>query len=158
MTWSSGPKHGATTTNTKQYSDFAAANGFKGVLVEGWNTGWDGDWINNQNAFSFTQPYPDYDLPGLASYAKSKGVGLIAHNETSGGIANYERQLEAAFTLYESLGITSIKSGYVADTVGGGRWAVALRAVRRATSPQRDRNRRASPHHGRRTRADPRHW
>ena len=130
MTWSSGPKHGATTTNTKQYIDFAAANGFKGVLVEGWNTGWDGNWINNQNAFSFTQPYPDYDLPGLASYAKSKGVGLIAHNETSGGIANYERQLEAAFTLYESLGITSIKTGYVADTVGGGQSHYGQFAVR----------------------------
>ena len=27
MTWSSGPKHGATTENTKRYIDFAAANG-----------------------------------------------------------------------------------------------------------------------------------
>jgi alpha-glucosidase len=130
MTWSSGPKHGATTANTKQYIDFAAANGFKGVLVEGWNTGWDGNWINNQNAFSFTQPYPDYDLPGLAAYAKSKGVGLIAHNETSGGIANYERQMDDAFRLYQSLGITSIKTGYVADTVGGGQSHYGQFAVR----------------------------
>ena len=130
MTWSSGPKHGATTTNTRRYIDFAAANGFKGVLVEGWNTGWDGNWINNQNAFSFTQPYPDYDLPGLAAYAKSKGVGLIGHNETSGGIANYERQLEDAFRLYQSLGIRAIKSGYVADTVGGGQSHYGQFAVR----------------------------
>src|SRR5688500_6540092 len=65
MTWGSGPKHGATTENTKRYIDFAAANGFGGVLVEGWNTGWDGDWIANRDAFSFTQPYPDYDLQGL---------------------------------------------------------------------------------------------
>src|SRR5947207_5124400 len=63
MTWSSGPKHGATTANTKRYIDFAAANGFGGVLVEGWNVGWDGGWIQNRNAFSFTQAYPDYDLP-----------------------------------------------------------------------------------------------
>ena len=130
MTWSSGPKHGATTANTRQYIDFAAANGIKGVLVEGWNTGWDGDWIMNRNAFSFTQPYPDYDLPGLAAYAKSKGVGIIGHNETSGGIANYERQLEDAFRLYQSLGITAIKTGYVADTVGGGQSHYGQFAVR----------------------------
>ena len=130
MTWSSGPKHGATTANTRRYIDFAAANGFKGVLVEGWNTGWDGDWIMNRNAFSFTQSYPDYDLPGLAAYAKSKGVGIIGHNETSGGIANYERQLEDAFRLYQSLGITAIKTGYVADTVGGGQSHYGQFAVR----------------------------
>ena len=130
MTWESGPKHGATTANTKQYIDFAAANGFKGVLVEGWNTGWDGNWIANQNAFSFTQPYPDYDLKGLAAYATSKGVGLIAHNETSGGIANYERQLDDAFRLYQSLGIHAIKTGYVADTVGGGHSHYGQFAVR----------------------------
>ena len=130
MTWSSGPKHGATTANTRQYIDFAAANGFKGVLIEGWNTGWDGNWINNQNAFSFTQPYPDYDLPGLTAYAKSKGVGIIAHNETSGGIANYERQMDDAFRLYQSLGIHAIKTGYVADTVGGGQSHYGQFAVR----------------------------
>ena len=120
MTWSSGPKHGATTANTKRYIDFAAANGFGGVLVEGWNTGWDGDWIKNANAFSFTKPYPDYDLPGLAAYAKQKGVKLIAHNETSGGIVNYERQLDSAFSLYHSLGIDAVKSGYVTDTTPEG--------------------------------------
>ena len=120
MTWSSGPKHGATTANTKQYIDFAAANGFGGVLVEGWNTGWDGDWIQNRNAFSFTQAYPDYDLRGLASYAQSKGVKLIVHNETSGGIQNYERQMDAAFGLYHSLGLDAIKSGYVTDTTAEG--------------------------------------
>ncbi len=120
MTWSSGPKHGATTENTKRYIDFAAANGLGGVLVEGWNTGWDGDWIKNANAFSFTQAYPDYDLPGLAKYAESKGVHLIVHNETSGGIVNYERQMEAAYALYHSLGLDAIKSGYVTDTTPEG--------------------------------------
>jgi alpha-glucosidase len=120
MTWSSGPKHGATTENTKRYIDFAAANGIGGVLVEGWNTGWDGDWIKNANAFSFTQAYPDYDLPGLARYAQSKGVKLIVHNETSGGIVNYEKQMEAAFALYHSLGLDAIKSGYVTDTTPEG--------------------------------------
>src|SRR2546426_1097740 len=85
MTWSSGPKHGATTANTKRYIDFAAANGLGGVLVEGWNVGWDGDWIQNRNAFSFTKPYPDYDLAEVARYAHEKGVKLIVHNETSGG-------------------------------------------------------------------------
>jgi alpha-glucosidase len=120
MTWSSGPKHGATTEHTRRYIDFAAANGFGGVLVEGWNTGWDGDWIRNRNAFSFTQAYPDYDLPALAAYARSRGVRLIVHNETSGGIRNYERQLDSAFTLYQSLGLDAIKTGYVTDTIDGG--------------------------------------
>ncbi|HWA17186.1 MAG TPA: glycoside hydrolase family 97 protein, partial [Gemmatimonadales bacterium] len=120
MTWSSGPKHGATTENTKRYIDFAAKNGFGGVLVEGWNVGWDGDWIKNRDAFSFTQAYPDYDLPGLAQYAKAKKVKLIVHNETSGGIRNYERQLDSAFALYQSLGLDALKTGYVTDTVDGG--------------------------------------
>jgi alpha-glucosidase len=120
MTWNSGPKHGATTENTKRYIDFAAANGLGGVLVEGWNVGWDGDWIKNANAFSFTKAYPDYDLPGLARYAQSKGVKLIVHNETSGGVVNYERQMEAAYALYHSLGLDAIKSGYVTDTTPEG--------------------------------------
>jgi alpha-glucosidase len=120
MTWSSGPKHGATSENTKRYIDFAAANGIGGVLVEGWNVGWDGDWIKNANAFSFTQAYPDYNLPELASYAHKKGVKLIVHNETSGGIVNYERQMEAAYALYHSLGLDAIKSGYVTDTTPEG--------------------------------------
>jgi alpha-glucosidase len=120
MTWSSGPTHGATTENTRRYIDFAAANGFGGVLVEGWNIGWDGDWIANRNAFSFTRAYPDYDLPAVAAYAKAKGVRLIVHNETSGGIENYERQLDSAFALYQSLGVDAIKTGYVTDTTAEG--------------------------------------
>ena len=120
MTWNSGPKHGATTENTKRYIDFASRNGFGGVLVEGWNIGWDGDWIQNRNAFSFTQAYPDYDIAELARYAKSKGVHLIVHNETSGGIQNYERQIDSAFALYERLGLDGIKSGYVTDLTSEG--------------------------------------
>jgi alpha-glucosidase len=120
MTWGSGPRHGATTPNTRRYIDFAAANGFGGVLVEGWNVGWDGDWIANSDLFSFTLPYPDYDLAEVVAYARSKGVAMIAHNETSGGLANYERQMDSAFALYQSLGIHAIKSGYVIDTIPGG--------------------------------------
>ncbi|HEX4632650.1 MAG TPA: glycoside hydrolase family 97 catalytic domain-containing protein, partial [Gemmatimonadales bacterium] len=119
-TWATGAKHGATTARAKEYIDFAAANGFGGVLVEGWNVGWDGDWIKNRSGFSFTQANPDYDLAEVARYAKSKGVSLIVHNETSGGIENYERQLDSAFTLYQSLGVHAIKTGYVTDTIGNG--------------------------------------
>ena len=114
-TWGQGPKHGATTANAKRYIDFAAANGLKGTLVEGWNVGWDGDWTANRNIFSFTKAYPDYDLPAVAAYAKSKGVSLIVHNETAMGIENYERQLDSAFALYHSLGVHAIKTGYVND-------------------------------------------
>ena len=114
-TWGEGPTHGATTSNTRRYIDFAAANGMGGVLVEGWNIGWNGDWMANRNGFSFTTPYPDYDLEGLAAYARSKGVTIIGHNETAMGIENYERQLDSAFALYQRLGIRAIKTGYVND-------------------------------------------
>jgi alpha-glucosidase len=120
MTWSSGPQHGATTANAKRYIDFAAANGLGGVLVEGWNIGWDGDWIANRNAFSFTKAYPDYALAEVASYARQRGVRLIVHNETSGGVVNYERQMDSAFALYRSLGVDAIKTGYVTDLTSEG--------------------------------------
>ena len=116
--WASGPKHGATTQNARRYIDFAAKNGFRGVLVEGWNEGWDGDWFANGSTFSFTKPYPDFDLAAVAAYARSKGVHLIGHHETSGNIAHYEPQLPAALDLYAKLGIDSVKTGYVADAGG----------------------------------------
>lgn len=118
-TWAQGSKHGATTANTKRYIDFAAKHGFKGVLVEGWNVGWDGDWTKDGDKFSFTQPYPDYDLQELQQYALSKGVRLIAHNETGGAAVNYENQLEEAFSLYEKLGIRAVKTGYVNPKMDG---------------------------------------
>ncbi len=114
-TWGSGPKHGATTRRTLQYIDFAAKHGFDGVLVEGWNTGWDGDWFYNGAIFSFTEAYPDFDIEAVAAYAKKRGVRLVGHHETSGHLANYEQQMEAAFDLYERLGVRQVKTGYVAD-------------------------------------------
>ncbi|HEX9922392.1 MAG TPA: glycoside hydrolase family 97 protein [Anaerolineae bacterium] len=113
-TWSSGEKHGATTANAKRYVDFAAKYGFDGVLVEGWNVGWDGDWMQNSDKFSFTQPYDDFDLEEVTRYAAEKGVRLIGHHETSGGILNYERQMTDAFKLYNRLGVRAVKTGYVA--------------------------------------------
>ena len=113
--WASGPRHGATTANVRRHIDFAARHGFGGVLVEGWNVGWDGDWFGNGQDFSFTRPYPDYDLEGLAAYARQRGVQLIGHNETSGFAAHYEDQMEEAFALYRRLGIGAVKTGYVAD-------------------------------------------
>ena len=114
-TWGSGEKHGATTERTKAYIDFAAEHGFDGVLVEGWNFGWDGDWFSNGEIFSFTEAYSDFDIEALAAYAKERGVYLIGHHETSGAITNYEEQMAEAYALYESLGIPAIKTGYVAD-------------------------------------------
>ena len=117
-TWGSGPKHGATTAETKRYIDFAAKHGFDGVLVEGWNVGWDGDWYTNGDVFSFTQAYPDFDLEGLAAYAAERSVRLIGHHETAGSISNYERQMADAFDLYQALGVRQVKTGYVADAGG----------------------------------------
>ncbi len=116
--WASGEKHGANTANARRYIDFAAANGFRGVLVEGWNLGWDGDWFANGEDFSFTQPYPDFDLEALAAYAGERGVRLIGHHETSGNIINYESQLADGLDLYARLGIDGVKTGYVADAGG----------------------------------------
>jgi alpha-glucosidase len=113
-TWGSGPKHGATTAETKRYIDFAAQHHFRGVLVEGWNKGWDEDWFADGSSFSFTEPYPDFDIVALAEYAKKKGVHLVGHHETAGNIAHYEQQLGAALDLYARLGIDAVKTS-VAD-------------------------------------------
>ncbi|WP_223621159.1 glycoside hydrolase family 97 protein [Lysobacter sp. ESA13C] len=114
-TWSSGPRHGATDENVIRHIDFAAKNGFKGVLVEGWNLGWDGHWFGDGGEFDFSRSYPDFDLPKLSAYAKSKGVQLIGHHETAGNVARYESQLEAALALYQRMGVNAVKTGYVAD-------------------------------------------
>ena len=116
--WASGPKHGATTANVKRYIDFAAKHGFRGVLVEGWNKGWDGDWFARGDEFSFTEPYPDFDIEELSRYARQRNVRLVGHHETAGNIAVYEPQLEAALDLYGRLGIDAVKTGYVADMGG----------------------------------------
>ncbi|HEY0019281.1 MAG TPA: glycoside hydrolase family 97 protein [Longimicrobium sp.] len=115
-TWGQGPIHGARTDNVRRYLDFAAANGLGGTLVEGWNLGWDEDWFNTMQAtFSFTQAYPDFDLPGLAAYARERGMTLIGHHETATKIDNYERQLDSAMALYERVGVRAVKTGYVGD-------------------------------------------
>ncbi|GMA09055.1 alpha-glucosidase [Tetragenococcus halophilus subsp. flandriensis] len=118
--WASGADHGATTENAKKYIDFASEfldtkNQNIGMLVEGWNEGWDGEWADNGDLFSFTQPYPDFDLDEVVNYAHKNNIGYIMHNETSGDILNYEEQMDEAYQLYQDLGIHSIKSGYVAD-------------------------------------------
>ena len=116
--WASGEKHGATTENAKKYIDFAAKHGFRGVLIEGWNLGWDGNWFGNGRDFNFTEAYPDFDIAEVARYAAEKGVKIIGHHETGGNIKVYEEQLEDAMAFYESLGIDAVKSGYVADAGG----------------------------------------
>jgi alpha-glucosidase len=114
-TWGSGPDHGATTSETKRYMDFAEKYGFDGVLVEGWNLGWDGDWFFNGDLFSFTTSYEDFDIGEISAYGKSKGVRLIGHHETSGSVTNYANQMAPALDLYEKNGVRQVKTGYVAD-------------------------------------------
>jgi alpha-glucosidase len=135
-TWGSGRFHGANTENVKRYMDFAAKYGFDGVLVEGWNQGWDGDWIANGDKFSFTKAYPDFDIDAIAAYGKAKGVKLIGHNETGGGVPNYENQLDDAMKLYQKAGVGVIKTGYVhhsgdiADDKGAKQWFAGQYMVR----------------------------
>lgn len=116
--WATGPKHGATTANTVKMIDWAAANGLCGLLIEGWNLGWDGDWFANGWDFRFSQPTPDFDMTAIAAHAKKKGIGLIGHHETSGNLANYEAQLDAGMAYYARNGVTMVKTGYVADAGG----------------------------------------
>lgn len=112
-TWGSGKAFGATTERTKRYIDFAAEHGFSGVLVEGWNQGWDGNWIENGENFSFTKSHPQFDLKEVTQYARQKKVYLIGHHETSANVLTYEKQLSKAFALYKKMGVPAIKTGYV---------------------------------------------
>ncbi|MBA7525107.1 Glucan 1,4-alpha-glucosidase SusB [subsurface metagenome] len=118
-TWSQGPKHGATTANAMRYIDFAAENNFDGVLIEGWNYGWDEDWTVNGHLFEFIKPYPDFDIKKISNYAAKKGVKIIGHHETGGASINYENQLEDAFKFYQKYGVNTVKTGYVSDLLDG---------------------------------------
>ena len=118
FSWAQGPKHGATTARAKEYIDFAAKNGFGGVLIEGWNKGWDGNWFGHGDEFDFTTATPDFDLKAVTDYGRRKGVALIGHHETGGNIAVYEAQLEDAMALYQKMGVPAVKTGYVADAGG----------------------------------------
>lgn len=113
--------HGATTANVKKYIDFAAQHGFDGVLVEGWNVGWE-DWFGNAKdyVFDFQTPYPDFNLTELRDYAKSKNVKLIMHHETSGSTRNYERHLDAAFQFMKDNNYDAVKTGYVGNILPKG--------------------------------------
>jgi len=121
-TWHQGPKHAANTENVKKYIDFASANGFRGILVEGWNYGWDGSWMNGGTKFDFTKPYPDYDIEELSRYAAEKGVYIIGHHETGADIENYDSQLDDAYKYLADHGMKTVKTGYVenGDTLPNG--------------------------------------
>ena len=111
-------RHGANNDNVRRYIDFAAENGFDGILIEGWNEGWE-DWYGHQKdfVFDFLTPYPDFDLPALNAYAHSKGIRLIMHHESSSSTLNYERWMEKAYTLMNQYGYNAVKSGYVGPII-----------------------------------------
>ena len=115
-TWEYGPKHGATTDNVRKYIDFAVANNIDQVLVEGWNVGWH-HWEDNslEQVYSFTTPYPDFDIDYLSDYAGQKGVRLLMHNETASAVEDYERQLPAALEYMNRYGYDAVKTGYCGD-------------------------------------------
>ncbi len=113
--WATGAKHGATTANAKRYIDFAAEHGFRGLLIEGWNPGWDGQWFGNGWEFDFSRGVPGSDFADVTAYAERKGVHLVGHHETGCAVSHYERQLKAALTLYAENGVDQVKTGYVCD-------------------------------------------
>ena len=108
--WGRNGVHGATTERAKRYMDFAAAHDIDGVLVEGWNTGWE-TWLGGDE-FNFTESYPDFDLQEVVDYGEEKGVALVGHHETGGDVPAYEQQMDEAFALYDSVGVPAIKTGY----------------------------------------------
>jgi len=110
-TWVQGDHHGATTENTKQYIDFASEHDIQGVLAEGWNKGWE-DW-GQEGALQLTEAYDDFDIVEVLRYAKEKDVTFIGHHETTANVTSYEYQLESAYSYYDSLGVSAIKTGYV---------------------------------------------
>lgn len=114
-------KHAANTENVKKYIDFAGEFGFDGVLVEGWNTGWE-DWFGHwkEDVFDFVTPYADYDIEALTAYASQKGVKLIMHHETSGSVTNYERRMDTAFQYMKDFGMNTVKTGYVGKIIPRG--------------------------------------
>lgn len=114
-------KHGATTARVKRYIDFAAEHGFRGVLVEGWNVGWE-DWFGKwkEEVFDFVTPYPDFDVNELAQYAAEKGVKLIMHHETSASVTNYERRMDEAYRFMKENGYEAVKTGYVGRIIPRG--------------------------------------
>ncbi|NRD19240.1 glycoside hydrolase family 97 protein [Winogradskyella eckloniae] len=127
-TWTDGGKshgkHGATTENVKRFIDFSAKNNIGGVLVEGWNTGWE-HWIgfeDREGVFDFVTPYPDYDLDDVTQYAKAKGVEIIMHHETSAATETYEKQQDTAYALMQKYGMHSVKSGYVGKILPKGEY------------------------------------
>ncbi|HSA04409.1 MAG TPA: glycoside hydrolase family 97 N-terminal domain-containing protein, partial [Tenuifilaceae bacterium] len=124
-TWAmAGGKHGATTANAKRYIDFAAKNGIGAILVEGWNTGWE-HWIgfeDREGVFDFVTPYKDYNLKEVVEYGRGKGVDLIMHHETSSAVTTYDQQLDTAFALMSSLGLHTVKTGYVGKIIPKGEY------------------------------------
>ena len=107
-------KHSANTSNVKKYIDFASKHGIDGILVEGWNVGWE-DWFGKwkENVFDFVTPYPDFNVKELKQYAKKKNVKLIMHHETSASVTNYERYLDTALRFMKNNGYDVVKTGYV---------------------------------------------
>ena len=122
-TWAPGERHGATTEHAKEYIDAAVRLGIRGLLIEGWNDGWEGDWLENGINNKFTVSTPDFDLETVANYAKQNDVEIVGHHETVGFIDNYEKQLEAAYNYYVVNGIHYVKSGYAGSmmTINGHR-------------------------------------
>ncbi|MGB5355193.1 MAG: glycoside hydrolase family 97 protein [Eudoraea sp.] len=117
-------RHGATTENAKKYIDFASQNGIRGLLVEGWNTGWD-QWINTddrEGVFDFITPYDDYDFDQVMLYAKDKGVEVIMHHETSAAPRTYEKQMGVAYDFMKENDINSVKTGYVGAIIPKGEY------------------------------------
>ena len=117
-------RHGATTENVKRFIDFSAENNIGGVLVEGWNTGWE-RWVgfeDREGVFDFITPYPDYDIDEVTRYAKEKGVQIIMHHETSAATETYTKQQDTAFALMKRYGMNTVKTGYVGKILPKGEY------------------------------------
>jgi alpha-glucosidase len=119
FTWASGDRHGATTANAFKYINAAKQLGIRGLLIEGWNEGWDGDWTQNGDLMNHFKPYADFDIAAITAYAASQNVEIVGHHETSGSTQHYESELPEAYDYYKQYGVRYIKTGYVSPRMNG---------------------------------------
>lgn len=120
FSWESGEKHGATTANAFRYINAAKKLGIPALLIEGWNEGWDGDWTKNGDKMNHFKPYADFDIQAITAYAKSQGIDIVGHHETSGNVTHYESELPEAYDYYNHFDVRYIKTGYVAPRMDNG--------------------------------------
>jgi alpha-glucosidase len=113
--WWSGPyaegvsfKLGKNTETIKHYVDFSSKAGFEYFMLDaGWAVVTRGG--PSDSGVDLTKVKPEIDMPAVLEYAKSKKVRLWLWAHWS----DVDKQMEAAFPLYEKWGIAGVKIDFM---------------------------------------------